>query len=70
MIREHESLLKANERLKQEQELMMKNKDVADAQIMVLKKSLEALQKDLEDKETLVVFFINLHVSGACQLFF
>lgn len=54
MIREHESLLKANERLKQEQELMMKNKDVADAQIMVLKKSLEALQKDLEDKETLV----------------
>lgn len=57
MIREHESLLKANERLKQEQELMMKNKDVSDAQIVALTKSLEALQKDLEDKETLVLFF-------------
>ncbi|KAA8530598.1 hypothetical protein F0562_005307 [Nyssa sinensis] len=54
MLRENESLLKSNERLKNEKESLLKNKDLAAGQIMALTKSLEALQKDVKDKEILV----------------
>ncbi|XP_062150654.1 uncharacterized protein LOC133859309 [Alnus glutinosa] len=54
MLRENESLLKENERLNHEKELLLKNRDLADGQISALTKSLEALQKDLKDKENLV----------------
>uniref|UniRef100_A0A5B6Z3N2 LisH domain and HEAT repeat-containing protein KIAA1468 n=1 Tax=Davidia involucrata TaxID=16924 RepID=A0A5B6Z3N2_DAVIN len=54
MLRENESLLKLNERQKNEKESLLKNKDLADGQIMALTKSLEALQKDVKDKEILV----------------
>lgn len=55
MLRENESLLKANDKLKQEEEFLLKNKDLADGQIMALTKSSEALQKDLKDKENMVI---------------
>ncbi|KAK8669609.1 hypothetical protein V6N13_107034 [Hibiscus sabdariffa] len=54
MIRENESLQKANERLKYEKELLMKNKDLAEGQINAFTKSLAAIQKDLKDKEILI----------------
>ena len=44
-----------NKRLKQEKENLLKNKDMADAQIVTLTKSLDAMQKDLKDKENLVL---------------
>ncbi|XP_020238059.1 RAB11-binding protein RELCH [Cajanus cajan] len=50
----NETLLKANERVNQEKESSLKDKDLADGQIGALTKSLEALQKDLKDKENLV----------------
>lgn len=54
MLRENESLLKANEKLNHEKECLLKNKDLADGQIKALTKSSEALQKDLKDRENLV----------------
>lgn len=54
MLRENESLLKANENLNHEKECLLKNKDLADGQIKALTKSSEALQKDLKDRENLV----------------
>ncbi|XP_043700989.1 RAB11-binding protein RELCH homolog isoform X2 [Telopea speciosissima] len=54
LIRENESLLKTNEKLNSEKESLLKSKDVADGQIMALTKSLEALQKDLKDREILI----------------
>ncbi|KAJ4960017.1 hypothetical protein NE237_019927 [Protea cynaroides] len=54
LIRDNESLLKTNEKLNSEKESLLKSKDVADGQIMALTKSLEALQKDLTDREILV----------------
>ncbi|XP_039054483.1 RAB11-binding protein RELCH-like [Hibiscus syriacus] len=51
MIRENESLQKANERLKYEKEILMKNKNLAEGQINALTKSLAATHKDLKDKE-------------------
>ncbi|KAE8728249.1 KIAA1468-like protein [Hibiscus syriacus] len=54
MIRENESLQKANERLKYEKELLVKNKDLAEGQINALTKSLVATQKDLTDKENMI----------------
>jgi len=53
---ESNPLLKANERLKQENESLLKDKDMAYGQITALSKSLEALRKDLKDKENMVVF--------------
>ncbi|CAL5356873.1 unnamed protein product [Camellia sinensis] len=43
-----------NDKLKKEKVSLLKNKDLADGQVMVLTRSLEALQKDLKDKEILV----------------
>lgn len=54
MLRENESLLKANEQLNHEKECFLKNRDLADGQIMALTKSVESLQKDLKEKENLV----------------
>ncbi|KAK9272038.1 hypothetical protein L1049_002407 [Liquidambar formosana] len=54
MLRENESLLKENESLHHEKECLLKNKDLADGQIMALNKSLECFQKDLKEKENLV----------------
>lgn len=45
--RENETLLKANEKLNQEKENLLKDKNLADSQIGELTKSWEALQKDL-----------------------
>ncbi|QCD95161.1 protein phosphatase 2 [Vigna unguiculata] len=50
---ESNPLLKANERLKQENESLLKDKDMAYGQITALSKSLEALRKDLKDKENM-----------------
>lgn len=55
LLRENETLLNANKRLNQEKENLLKNKDMADAQIVTLTKSLDAMQKDLKDKENLVL---------------
>lgn len=55
MLRENESLLKANERLNHEKESLLKTKEISDGQISALTKSLEALHRDLKDKENLVV---------------
>lgn len=54
ILRENESLLKENERLNNEKDSLLRNKELADGQIVVLTKTLEAAQKDLKDKETLV----------------
>ncbi|XP_016560794.2 RAB11-binding protein RELCH homolog [Capsicum annuum] len=54
MLRENTSLVKENEKLKNEQQYLLKSKDMADAQVTVLAKSLEALQKEMKDKEILV----------------
>ncbi|CAA2980874.1 lisH domain and HEAT repeat-containing KIAA1468 homolog [Olea europaea subsp. europaea] len=49
-----EPLLKENERLKNDNQSLLKSKGVSDAQAMALKKSLEVLQKEINDKEILV----------------
>ncbi|OVA14259.1 LisH dimerization motif [Macleaya cordata] len=54
ILRENDTLLKANEKLNLEKESLLKDKELADGQIMALTKSLEALQKDLKDRELLV----------------
>ncbi|XP_042500230.1 RAB11-binding protein RELCH-like isoform X2 [Macadamia integrifolia] len=54
LIQENGSLLKTIENLNSEMESLLKNKEVADGQIMALTKSLDALQKDLKDREILV----------------
>lgn len=56
MFRENESLQKDNDKLKHEKATLLKSKDVADVQVTALTKSLETLQKDLKDKEVLVIF--------------
>lgn len=56
MLRENESLQKENDRLKHEKTTLLKSKDVADGQVTALTRSLETLQKDLKDKEILVIF--------------
>lgn len=55
ILRENESLIKENEKLRSEKNLLLKNKEAADGQIVVLKKSLEAAQKDLKDRDILVI---------------
>ncbi|KAG5623644.1 hypothetical protein H5410_008862 [Solanum commersonii] len=54
MLRENELLVKENDKLKHEKQSLLKSKDMADAQVTVLAKSLEALQKEMKDKEILV----------------
>lgn len=54
-VLENETLLKANQRLSQEKESLLKGKDLSDGQIGALTKSLETLQGDLKHKEDLVV---------------
>ncbi|XP_051140856.1 uncharacterized protein LOC127258170 [Andrographis paniculata] len=54
MLRENESLLKENDRLKSNAQSILKSKEKSDAQVMTLTKSLEALQKDIKDKENQV----------------
>lgn len=56
MLRENESLQKDNDKLKHEKATLLKSKDVADVQVTALTRSLETLQKDLKDKEVLVIF--------------
>lgn len=55
LLQENEKLLKSNKKLNQEKETLLKNKDLADAQIGTLTKSLEAMQKDIRDKENQVL---------------
>ncbi|KAL0555865.1 hypothetical protein IC582_004366 [Cucumis melo] len=54
MIRLNESLLEANKKLNHEKESLLRNKDLADGQIGALTKSLETMQKEIKDKESLV----------------
>ncbi|KAL5745067.1 hypothetical protein ACOSP7_026213 [Xanthoceras sorbifolium] len=54
MLRENKSLHKANERLNHEKESLLKNKELSDGQISALTKSLEALKKDLKEREKLI----------------
>ncbi|WJX70177.1 hypothetical protein P8452_54312 [Trifolium repens] len=53
-VRENEALLKENHSLNEEKESLLKGKDLADAQIRALTKSLGALQEDLKQKENMV----------------
>lgn len=55
LLRENETLLNANKSLNQEKENLLKNKELADTQIEELTKSLDAMQKDLKDKENMVI---------------
>ncbi|KAL3527015.1 hypothetical protein ACH5RR_011671 [Cinchona calisaya] len=54
MLHQHQSLQKENDTLKDEKQSLLKSKDMADTQVVALMKSLEALQKDIKDKEILV----------------
>ncbi|KAF5737733.1 hypothetical protein HS088_TW13G00622 [Tripterygium wilfordii] len=54
MLRENESLLKANESLSHEKVSLQKSKDLVDNQVLALTKSLEGLQRDLKDRENLI----------------
>ncbi|XP_045812584.1 RAB11-binding protein RELCH-like [Trifolium pratense] len=53
-VRENEALFKENQSLNEEKESLLKGKDLADAQIRALTKSLGALQEDLKQKEKMV----------------
>ncbi|QCE12921.1 HEAT protein [Vigna unguiculata] len=54
LLRENETLRNANKSLNQENENLSKNKDLAEALVVTLTKSLDAMQKDLKDKENQV----------------
>ncbi|KAJ0962667.1 hypothetical protein J5N97_027789 [Dioscorea zingiberensis] len=54
MLRENESLTKETEKLNSEKTSLLKAKELADGQITILTKSLDAGQKDLKEKEGLV----------------
>lgn len=56
MLRENEFMRKENGKLKKENQVLLKLKDKADSQAAALMKSLEALQKDIKEKEVQVVF--------------
>lgn len=47
---------KENESLTNENDSLMKSKELAEGQLSMLKRSLEATQKDLKDKEKQVIF--------------
>ncbi|KAL8161817.1 hypothetical protein V2J09_013306 [Rumex salicifolius] len=51
MLQEIEAFSKENERINQDNLILVKNKELADGQITALSKSLESLQKDLKDKD-------------------
>ncbi|CAI8594576.1 unnamed protein product [Vicia faba] len=53
-VRENETLLKEIQRLNEEKESLLKGKDLADAQIKALTKSLGALQEDIKQKENTI----------------
>lgn len=55
MLSKNESLLKENDKLKLEKQTLLRSRDLADAQAATLKKSLESLQKDVKEKENLVL---------------
>lgn len=57
MLRENESLVKETEKLNSEKASLLKAKELADGQITILTKSLEAALKDLKEKEGLVNLF-------------
>ncbi|KAF9593650.1 hypothetical protein IFM89_024467 [Coptis chinensis] len=54
ILRENESLQKENDRLSREKDSLLRKKDLAEGQLMALTRSLETLQKDLKDRETMV----------------
>ncbi|XP_016502891.2 uncharacterized protein LOC107821016 [Nicotiana tabacum] len=54
MLRENEYLVKEKDKLKHEKQSLLRSKDMAEAQVTVVTKSLEALQKEMKDKEILV----------------
>ncbi|KAJ9562345.1 hypothetical protein OSB04_007505, partial [Centaurea solstitialis] len=54
MLKKNESLVKENDKLKHEKQSLLRSRDLADAQAVALKKSLESLQKDIKEKENLV----------------
>ncbi|XP_024983065.1 lisH domain and HEAT repeat-containing protein KIAA1468 homolog isoform X2 [Cynara cardunculus var. scolymus] len=54
MLKKNESLLKENDKLKHEKQSLLRSRDLADAQAVALKKSLESLQRDIKEKENLV----------------
>ncbi|WJX82614.1 hypothetical protein P8452_65349 [Trifolium repens] len=55
LLQENETLLKSNKKLNQENKTLLKNKGLTDAQIGTLTKSLEAMQKDIREKENQVL---------------
>lgn len=55
MLREKESLLKENEELHNEKDCLLRNKEVVDGQITALSRSIDSLQKDVKEKEILVL---------------
>jgi hypothetical protein len=64
-VRENDALLKENQSLNEEKESLLKGKDLADAQIRALTKSLGALQEDLKQKENMVVsIYFNIILSN------
>ncbi|KAI7749021.1 hypothetical protein M8C21_009927, partial [Ambrosia artemisiifolia] len=54
MLKKNESLLKENDKLKHERQSLLRSRDLAEAQVVTLKKSVESLQKDIKEKENLV----------------
>ncbi|XP_023547428.1 lisH domain and HEAT repeat-containing protein KIAA1468 homolog isoform X1 [Cucurbita pepo subsp. pepo] len=54
MNRQNVSLLEGNKELYHEKESFLRNKDFAESQIGALTKSLETMQKEIKDKESLV----------------
>lgn len=69
ILREHESLQKENDRLKTEKQASIKNKDLADGQVMALTKSLETLQNNIKEKEILVIIIISPHIHSQALFF-
>ncbi|KAL9158443.1 hypothetical protein ABFS82_08G069300 [Erythranthe guttata] len=54
MQRQNESLLKETDRLKSNGQSLIKSKEISEAQVIALTRSLEVLQKDIKDKEKMV----------------
>ncbi|XP_071710205.1 uncharacterized protein [Rutidosis leptorrhynchoides] len=54
MLKNNESLLKENDKLKLEKQSLLRSRDLADAQAATLKKSLDSFQRDIKEKENQV----------------
>ncbi|XP_076882453.1 uncharacterized protein LOC143530932 [Bidens hawaiensis] len=54
MLKTNESLVKENDKLTHEKQSLLRSKDLAEAQVVTLKKSLENLQKDIKEKDILL----------------